>query len=124
MSSFIVLFDGPCTLCNKSAEWIVEKDVHQKFVFGSLQGTWAAENVPPSLEEVDSVLLFDGQDFFSRSDAAIRILQELPGYKWTSGMKYVPRYVRDSIYKLVARSRYSIFGKGYCALLPKERLVD
>lgn len=124
MDKFIVLFDGPCTLCNKSVEWIVAKDIKHKFMFGSLQGPWAEEHVPSSLKAVDSVLLYDGTKFHTRSDAALLILTALPGYKWTSILKVVPRFLRDGIYRFIARSRYSIFGKGYCALLPKERLVD
>ena len=83
MSEIVVLFDGPCTLCNKSVDWIHSRDFHGDFSSASLQSKWAAEHLPEHLKSEDSVVLFMHGQFHIRSKAALLILEQLPGYRWT-----------------------------------------
>jgi predicted DCC family thiol-disulfide oxidoreductase YuxK len=53
-----------------------------------------------------------------KSDAAIRILHELPGWRWTSSLRLIPRTIRDAVYDLIARNRYRWFGRYDRCVLP------
>ena len=124
MSLVVVLFDGPCTLCNKSVDWIHSRDFHGDFSFASLQGKWAAEHLPEHLKSEDSIVLFVHGQFHIRSKAALLILEQLPGYRWTRVFRLVPTFLRDLVYRIIAKTRYMFFGKGYCTFVSGERMLD
>ena len=121
----ILVYDGPCTLCNRTAQWVFEKDIRERILFTSLQSNWARANVPPSLWTIDSVLFYDGTQWHVKSDAVLYLVRELPR-PWHSCFKLriLPRILRDLGYDLLAKFRYRLFGTGHCALLPKERVLD
>ena len=52
-----------------------------------------------------------GGEVFFKSDAALTVLSNLPGWGWTRMLRAVPKPLRDAVYSLVARNRYRIFGK-------------
>jgi predicted DCC family thiol-disulfide oxidoreductase YuxK len=64
----------------------------------------------------------DGQ-VFVRSDAVLRVTRELDGLGWTGGLLWIPRVVRDLIYRAVARHRHRLFGlRDSCRVpTPEER---
>ena len=124
MSLVVVLFDGPCTLCNKSVDWITCRDFYGNFHFASLQSKWAAEHLPEHLKSEDSVVLFMDGQFHIRSKAALLILEQLPGYRWTKVFHLVPTFLLDLVYRIIAKTRYRFFGKGYCTLVSGPRMLD
>ena len=124
MSLVVVLFDGPCTLCNKSVNWITSRDFYGTFHFASLQSKWAAEHLPEHLKSEDSVVLFMDGQFHIRSKAALLILEQLPGYRWTKVFHLVPTFLLDLVYRIIAKTRYRFFGKGYCTFVSGERMLD
>ena len=124
MSEIVILFDGPCTLCNKSVDWITCRDFYGNFHFASLQSKWAAEHLPEHLKSEDSVVLFMHGQFHIRSKAALLILEQLPGYRWTKVFHLVPTILRDLVYRIIAKTRYRFFGKGYCTLVSGARMLD
>jgi predicted DCC family thiol-disulfide oxidoreductase YuxK len=123
MSLVVVLFDGPCTLCNKSVDWITCRDFYGNFHFASLQSKWAAEHLPEHLKSEDSVVLFIDGQFHIRSKAALLILEQLPGYRWTKVFHLVPTFLLDLVYRIIAKTRYRFFGKGYCTFVSGERML-
>ena len=123
MSEIVVLFDGPCTLCNKSVDWIHFRDFHGDFSFASLQSKWAEEHLPQHLKSEDSVVLFMHGQFHIRSKAVVLILHELPGYRWTKVFHLVPTFLLDIVYRLIAKTRYRFFGKDYCTWVSDERIL-
>ncbi len=124
MSLVVVLFDGPCTLCNKSVDWITCRDFYGNFHFASLQSKWAAEHLPEHLKSEDSVVLFIDGQFHIRSKAALLILEQLPGYRWTKVFHLVPTFLLDLVYRIIAKTRYRFFGKGYCTMVSGTRMLD
>src|SRR6056300_605960 len=104
MSLVVVLFDGPCTLCNKSVDWITSRDFYGTFYFASLQSNWAAEHLPEHLKSEDSVVLFMHGQFHIRSKAALLILEQLPGYRWTKVFHLVPAFLRYLVYRIIAKT--------------------
>lgn len=124
LGSPILVYDGPCTLCNRSVQWVYEKDREAHILFTTIQSQWAQANVPAQLRRVDSVLFFDGMDWYTKSDAVLHLLRCLPR-PWHSlfELRIIPRALRNIIYDLIARYRYRLFGTGQCALIPHDRIL-
>ena len=120
----ILVYDGPCTLCNRTVQWVFDKDASERILYTSLQSNWAQANVPPSLRTIESVLFFDGTQWHVKSDAVLYLLRELPR-PWRSffELRIIPKALRNMGYNLLAKFRYRLFGTGHCALLPKERVL-
>ncbi len=121
----LILFDGVCNLCNGFVQFIIKRDPDATFMFASLQSETAVkirkENGSDSFE-ADSVLFFDGFKLYSRSDALLEIARDLPGFKWLTFSRFLPLWIRDSVYELVARNRYRLFGKREECMIPTPKL--
>jgi predicted DCC family thiol-disulfide oxidoreductase YuxK len=124
MKHWIILFDGPCTLCNKSVQWIFKHDRHDRFRFTPLQGQWADAHLAQELKTIDAVVLFDGERFYTKSTAILMIVGQL-WWPWRilSVGWLIPKFIRDFMYVRCASRRYLMFGTGYCALVPGDRLI-
>ena len=126
----IVLFDGICGLCNRLIQFLLKRDVHDRFRFAPLQSEFADSLLRRhgvSAIDLDTVYVVVDQGrsterLLARSDAMLHVLRELGGI-WTAsrlGM-LVPRVIRNRLYDLVARNRYRIFGKHDRCMLPEKR---
>ncbi|MFC0562426.1 thiol-disulfide oxidoreductase DCC family protein [Halalkalibacter alkalisediminis] len=110
----IILFDGICNFCNDSVQFIIKRDPDGLFVFASLQGEKGKEilrqrNVPP---QVESLVLIEGDRYYVKSTAALRICMFLRGgWKLLQIFMIVPRPCRDWFYDVFAKNRYKWFGK-------------
>lgn len=121
----IVLYDGPCTLCNKSVQWLYKRDKSGRFKFGAIQGSWAKEHVPEEFRKIDSVLFFDGENWKTKSGALLGIAYNLPWpWRMLTVFWIIPKFIRDFMYMNCSGRRYLVFGKGYCAMVPKDRFLD
>ena len=127
-ASHIILFDGYCNLCNGMVQFIIKHDPEKKFKFAALQsdkGKALQEAVGLNQHTTDSIVLIKGQVYFTKSTAALLIAKELNrGWRLWSVFLIVPRFMRDVLYDVVAKSRYRIFGKKEECMLPtKENKV-
>ena len=130
-SNPILLYDGVCGLCNRLTQFVLQRDRDDRFRFASLQSPFAArvlgrhEVNPGDLDTVYVVLDFDqpGEHLVSRSDAVLVILQNLGGSWRLSATlsRTLPQGLRNWLYNLVARHRYSVFGKLEACQLPDAR---
>lgn len=120
----IVLFDGVCNLCNKSVQFIIKRDPHSLFSFASLQsdmGKSLAEKY--QLSDVDSVVLIKEDLAYTESSAALEICRHLSsGWKLLTILKIIPTFLRDPLYRYIARNRYKWFGKQDSCMLPTEEM--
>lgn len=128
----LVLFDGICNLCNRSVQFIIKNDKKQQFLFASLQGNKGQEilknfNLPTS--QLHSFVLVDNKKVYTQSAAALRIANILGGgWKLFYGLMIIPPFIRNGVYKWIARNRYKWFGKKDDCMIPtpdvKERFLD
>ncbi|MGC9341817.1 MAG: thiol-disulfide oxidoreductase DCC family protein [Bacteroidales bacterium] len=111
----IVFFDGYCHLCSGSVSFILKYEKEPKLYFSSLQSDFAKKNIPEFISEnkdPESVILYKAGEIYSHSDAALQISRYLRSpLKYLYFFRYVPRFMRDGIYKFIAKNRYRIFGK-------------
>jgi len=111
----IVLFDGLCNLCCAAVDFIMAHDRRERFRFCPLQSEAATRLLRNSVENQqgrEAIVLIENGLIYVRSAAWFRIARYLDGW-WRSLYIFagVPRPIRDSIYKLIARNRYDWFGK-------------
>ncbi len=128
----LVIFDGHCGFCNGSVRWFLRRDRRDRLRFVRLESPKVAAllarhgMVATDLESgPDTMVLVRDPDgpnerVFTRSEAAVAMLAELPRPWSTAGdlFGWVPRPVRDLGYRLVARWRYRIWGRLECCPLP------
>lgn len=121
----LILFDGVCLFCSSWVRFVIERDPAARFKFVAIQETFGRDLARRLGIDVDypetSALVFAGRAWF-KSDAALLVLAELPGWSWVRVLRAVPRFLRDPIYDLVARNRYRIFGRSETCLVPVPEL--
>jgi predicted DCC family thiol-disulfide oxidoreductase YuxK len=130
--TLLILFDGVCNLCNGFVQFLIKRDPAGKFRFASLQSDFGRSqlirfNLDPDL--LHSVIVVEGDNVLQRSDAALRIVNQLGGpWKLLNAFKIFPKFLRDALYNVVARNRYKIFGKRDSCMIPtrelKERFIE
>lgn len=124
----MVLFDGVCRLCNGSVNFILRVDRKGLLKFAPLQSDYGRQ-VLASHEiksgPMDSMMLLEGARLTVKSTAIIRISKYLGG-AWPLCMiaLVVPRFIRDTLYDVVAKNRYRWFGKCDTCRLPDPELED
>lgn len=111
----LLLFDGVCNLCNALVRFTVRFDDAGTFRFASLQSTIGQavldEHDLPT-DDFDSIVLVEGDDYYTKSAAVLRVCRHLDGpWPLLYLLVYLPEPVRDSMYGLVAGSRYQVFGR-------------
>ena len=132
MDKPIVLFDGVCNLCAWSVRFIIDRNPQANFRFASLQspaGQLLRARYGPPTVAMESVVLIEQGQWYIESDAALRITRFLssPWSIFYIGL-WIPRPIRDVVYRWVARHRYHWFGKSETCLVPwpelRERFLD
>ena len=116
----LVLFDGECLLCGGSVGFLYRRDRRRVFRFVPLQS--AAGQVLAGrlgLDPTDPTTfaaVTAGRARFM-SDGMLACLERLGGvWKTAFLLRLVPPFLRDAVYRLVARNRYRWFGPRRCTL--------
>ena len=121
MKMAIVLFDGECNFCDASVQFILKHDPKGIFKFASLQSEIGQQllndfNVPKNM---DSIVLIEGNGFYTKSTAALKIARQLKGFwKFFYIFIIIPKFLRNSVYSVIAKNRYKWFGKKETCMLP------
>lgn len=117
----IILFDGVCNLCNSTVNFIMRHDKRRKFYFSSLQSDIGKHYQSLLSEQVDSILYIREGKIHSKSNAALYIAKDL-GFPWSLLFlfKFIPTFLRDRCYDLIAKYRYKWFGKHDLCRVPTE----
>jgi len=122
----VVLFDGACNLCNGFVQFLISRDPAGYFRFASLQSAEGqallAQHGLPTPTEPESIVLIENGRAYTHSQAVLRMARHLPGWRWLSAFRVVPRFLRDAVYRWVARNRYRWFGRQESCWLPTPEL--
>lgn len=118
----IVLYDGTCGLCHKSVQWLLRHERDHDVQFAPLQGETAEKlraqfpEIPTTLETI--VLVEDGRARL-RSKAFLYVTRHLRApWRWAYAWRWLPGFVLDLGYRLVAAVRYRIWGRVDACDLP------
>lgn len=127
----LVIFDGHCGFCNGWVRWLLRRDRRDRLRFVASQSTKVAALLArcPKLLDADgapgTVLVFryplqPGQQPSIRFAATLALFRELPR-PWpavAAALGWIPRFLSDPAYRLVARWRYRIWGRLESCPLP------
>jgi len=122
----VIVFDGVCLLCSRWVRFLLKHDSAARYRFASMQSDSGRALLLEHGLDPDSPLSFllveDGRGY-TDSDAIARVLHGLGRRRWrwlSHGMLLVPRWLRDPLYRFVARHRYRyrIFGRSRSCFVP------
>jgi len=126
----IIFFDGVCGMCNQFVKFILHFDSKGIFRFAPLQGETARRMLPPLPDDpLDwSLLYLDERGTHDQSDASLQIYRRMGGVWHVLGLALIiPQWIRTPVYRVIARSRYRVFGKLETCRVPtpeeKERFL-
>jgi predicted DCC family thiol-disulfide oxidoreductase YuxK len=133
--STIIFFDGVCNFCNALVNWLIDHDQHRRLHFAPLQGaTYAAlckqriwesdAQAHHHLHDLSSIVVYSEGHIFVRSAAVLQIAWLLGGI-WRSMtwlLRFMPAFMLDTGYDVVARNRYRLFGKQDQCRVPTPEL--
>ena len=124
----VLLYDGQCGLCHRVVHCLLRSDAAGRLRFAPLQSPPAqaylmAQGLPT--EDFDSLVFVPDWNkpvpggYKLRTDGVLAAAAEVGGWwrlvTWT---RVLPAGLRDFFYRLVARSRFALFGKYRPAPLP------
>ena len=120
----VLFYDGVCAMCNGIVKALLRLDREQVFAFAPLQGETAArvrELDPEFPSGIETLVYWNGSQLFVRSRAAALAMAELPyPTKALSWFRYLPTWLTDPLYNLIARIRYRLFGRyNHCPVPPE-----
>ncbi|MEE2939708.1 MAG: DCC1-like thiol-disulfide oxidoreductase family protein [Planctomycetota bacterium] len=119
----LLLYDGECGLCARSVRFVLAKERGPELCFAALQsevgrGVLARHGLR---EDLSTVVYVDAEDrVHLRSGAALRVAGELRRpWSFARALLVVPSFLRDAVYRVVARYRMTIFGGAETCRLPR-----
>jgi predicted DCC family thiol-disulfide oxidoreductase YuxK len=119
----LVLFDGVCPLCHHLVQWIIHHDQAGIFRFAPLQSALAQIYIQ-EMKMPDSIVLIEKGQIYTESTAVLRICKRLQRiWKVAYLFLFLPQWVRDPIYRWVARNRYRWSGKKESCIMPAAEEV-
>ena len=128
----LVIFDGHCGLCNGSVRWFLVRDRRDRLRFVPSESPKVAGilrrhgvNMAADPAGPNTILVVRDPDgpterLLERSDGVMAMLEELPRpWPAVAGvLRWIPRWLRDFAYRLIARWRYRIWGRLESCPLP------
>lgn len=118
----IVFFDGLCSLCNGFVDFLIRHDKRRKLFFSPLQGKTIRKTKAAPLAGEQTIIFLKGDEIFARSKAAIECIASLGGgWVLVKVFLVIPVFIRDGVYRFIAKNRYEWFGKkDSCRILKEE----
>jgi predicted DCC family thiol-disulfide oxidoreductase YuxK len=134
--SHLVFYDGQCGLCDQTVQQLLKVDKNEIFDFAPLQGTTAAiylKDIPFELKNIDSFILIENyktndRKIYVLANGILRICWLLGGGWMLIGwLSFLPSFLFNWAYRLVARNRHRFFPQTQCFLPPpnqKDRFLS
>jgi predicted DCC family thiol-disulfide oxidoreductase YuxK len=117
----VIFFDDVCVMCNGFVNILLRVDRRQRFFFAPLRGETASRLLPPLPDDASkwSMVYVDESGIHDQSDASLEVYRRLGGLWWLLSLaRFVPRAIRDPIYRVIAKNRYRWFGKRETCRIP------
>lgn len=110
----VLIFDGECNFCSKFIRFIVKINEDPDLYITDFDTKWTKKNFINE-KEIDSVIYIANDRQYIYSDAVFHLLADAS--RWLKPiilLKLVPRSIRDTLYKMIARYRKSLPMKTVC----------
>jgi predicted DCC family thiol-disulfide oxidoreductase YuxK len=118
----VLIFDGYCNLCGAIVRLVKRHDRKGRFEFVPAQ-TERGGRLLKEAGLIDTgtgtVVLAIEDKFYLRSTAALRVFRLLGGgWRLLYGLIIIPRFIRDFVYDIIAKTRYRLFGRSSSCYIP------
>ncbi|KIT16546.1 thiol-disulfide oxidoreductase DCC family protein [Jannaschia aquimarina] len=120
----LIVFDGECVLCSGFFRFMLAHDRAGRFRFVTAQSPlgqhlYKALNLPT--DDFETNLVIVGGRIHERLDAFAAAMGAI-GWPWRglAALRWLPDRVKDTVYHLIARNRYRIFGRYGSCLIPNS----
>ena len=120
MTQPVLLYDGECGLCNRLVRQLLRTDRAQRLKFATLQGkagqAYLRTHGLPT-EDFDSLVFAPDWDNptrrpLLRTEGALAAAAVVGGaWRMVTWLRVFPAWLRDPFYKVIARTRYALFGQ-------------
>jgi predicted DCC family thiol-disulfide oxidoreductase YuxK len=117
----VIFFDDVCIMCNTFVNLLLRVDRRRQFLFAPLRGETASKLLPPLPDDPSkwSMVYVDEAGIHDESDASLEVYRRLGGPWWFLSLaRFIPRWIRNPVYRVIARNRYRWFGKRETCRLP------
>jgi predicted DCC family thiol-disulfide oxidoreductase YuxK len=117
----VIFFDDVCIMCNGFVNLILRVDRRKQFLFAPLRGETAGKILPPLSDDPStwSMVYVDESGIHDQSDASLEVYRRLGGPWWLLSLaRFIPRWMRNPVYRVIARNRYRWFGKRETCRIP------
>jgi predicted DCC family thiol-disulfide oxidoreductase YuxK len=121
----LILFDGICVFCSRWVAFVIARDSEAQFRFISIQsegGRGLAEMLAIDPDDPETNAVVRGGVAYMKSDAALKVLGSLPGWRWIGIGWLFPKLLRDWAYDRIAGNRYRIFGRFDACMVPAPEM--
>ncbi len=115
----ILFYDGECGFCNKSVQFVLSNEKNDSIYFSALQNEFATVFLQDKLGhpiDYSTIYYWHKGKLSKRSTAIMRLAKEI---KYPAALirifVIVPTFIRDAIYKLIAKYRKKI-SKNFCVI--------
>lgn len=121
----IVMFDGDCSFCDRTVNFLFDHNPKRTLYFTSQQSTLGKallekNNLPSNL---DTIYFYANGKVYEKAAAFFYIAKELdsPWRYFSSLRRFIPRVFGDWCYDRIAKRRHLLLGKkDSCRLMTKE----
>jgi predicted DCC family thiol-disulfide oxidoreductase YuxK len=116
----VIFYDGVCGLCDRLVQWVLVRDRDDRFRFAALQSQLAKTVLPlhgKDPRHLDTLYVIADHEgprerVLQKSRAALFVLSEIGGrWRLIRPLGWLPTFVLDLGYDVIAKTRYRIFGK-------------
>ena len=121
----LVIFDGDCAMCSAAVKLVLKLERRPVMEFAPINGETFMKVIPKHLHGRETMMLhMDGMTLIE-SDAVLQIARLLGGlYSLSVVFFLVPKWIRNPIYRWVARNRYRLFGRNESCYLPPAEVRE
>lgn len=117
----IIIFDGECNLCNGVVGWLLKFAPADLFSFVPFQSPKGQEFLKlhgHNTQRLETVILIDQDGVHTHSDGFLRVVGKIDKWKKVAALlAFIPRMIRDYIYKTASKNRLKWFGSSSsCAI--------
>ena len=125
-SKKIIFFDGYCNLCNSQVNNILSIDKKQIFHYSPLSSKFSIKSLKGKIDKKNigkSIVFLNNGRVYVKSKAVLMILSEIGGiYNLFSFFKIFPSFILDFFYNIIAKNRYTWFGKSENCFIPSKEI--
>ncbi len=124
----IILYDNVCHLCDGSVKFIINHDRKGNIKFAALQSDLGKEILSANnldTEKLDSLVFVENGKTYTESTGVLKATKFMD-FPWNLLRVFliVPPFIRNAVYRTVAKNRYKWFGKADACMMPSPEIRE